>query len=371
MDRREFLSTILKAGVAYILLSSQKSEGIERRKGLVIKREAMNYRKKDKGEVECYNCPHHCYLKKGETGFCRVRKNEGGKLYTHVYSNPCALHIDPIEKKPFFHFLPGTLSFSIATAGCNLRCKYCQNWEISQYPPEETVNYRVYPKDIVEWALYEGTPTIAYTYSEPTIFFEYMYEISKEAKKAGIKNIYHSNGFISQRSLKKLIPYLSAANIDLKTFRDSKYREMSMGRLEPVLETLKTLKNNNVHLEITYLVVPEWNDGDDEIRDMLKWVKENLGPEQVIHFSRFYPMYRLKNLYPTPVKTLERIWKLSRKMGMPYTYIGNVPGHKAEHTYCPSCGKAVIKRRGFKILELNMKNGKCKYCGYKIKGVWK
>lgn len=321
--------------------------------------------------VQCHLCPNECILAVGERGRCRVRENQKGKLVTLVYGLPCAVHVDPIEKKPLFHVLPGTKSFSIATAGCNLRCKFCQNWQIAQNPPELTTNYSLMPEEVIKRAIDTGSSTIAYTYSEPTVFYEYMFDTAKLAKEAGIKNVMHSAGFINPEPLRELCPYLDAANIDLKGFTEEYYRQMSEGRLKPVLRTLKILKEEGVHLEITNLIVPTKNDDPKDIREMCRWIKDNLGTDVPIHFSRFWPMYRLKNLPPTPISTLEQAKSIAESEGLKYVYIGNIPGHKAGNTYCPNCLKLLIRRVSYHILENNIKEGKCRFCGYKIAGVWK
>lgn len=334
-------------------------------------KEALFYQKLENKIVQCHLCPRNCIIPPGRRGFCGVRENRAGKLYTLSYAKPVAIHIDPIEKKPLFHFLPATEAFSIATAGCNLRCKFCQNWEISQAKPEE-VNY-VYlePEDLVKKVKASGSPTLAYTYTEPTIFYEYMLETARLAKQAGIKNIMHSAGYINEEPLRQLAKYLDAANIDLKGFTNEYYSQMSEATLEPVLRTLKILREEGVHLEITNLVLPGFNDDEDTLKKMCLWIKENLGPDTVLHFSRFWPMYKLVSLNPTPVETLEKARKIAIESGLKYVYLGNIPGHPAENTYCPKCKKILIERRGYFIVQNNLADGKCKFCGEKIAGIWK
>jgi pyruvate formate lyase activating enzyme len=291
-------------------------------------------------------------------------------LYTLVYAKPVAIHIDPIEKKPLFHFLPGTTAYSIATSGCNLRCKFCQNWEISQRRPEEVDYVYLEPQDLVKHVLESGSPTIAYTYSEPTIFYEYMLETAKLARAQGIKNIMHSSGYINEQPLRQLAKYLDAANIDLKAFTNDYYVKMSEATLEPVLKSLKVLKEEGVHVEITNLVLSGYNDDKDSIMKMCLWIRENLGQDTPIHFSRAFPMYKLLSLNPTPVETLEKARQIALDCGLKYIYIGNVAGNPAENTFCPRCKKIVIKRTGYTILENNLENGKCKFCGEEIAGIW-
>ncbi|MCM8795782.1 MAG: AmmeMemoRadiSam system radical SAM enzyme [Candidatus Omnitrophica bacterium] len=334
-------------------------------------KEALFYEKLDHKIVQCHLCPRNCIIPPTRRGFCGVRENREGILYSLSYAKPVAIHIDPIEKKPLFHFLPGTTAFSIATAGCNLRCKFCQNWEISQAKPEDVEYLYLEPEDLVKKVKLSGSPTIAYTYTEPTIFYEYMLETAKLAKEVGIRNIMHSAGYINEAPLRQLAKYLDAANIDLKGFSDEYYAKMSEGTLEPVLKTLKVLKEEGVHLEITNLVLSGFNDDEDTLVKMCLWIKENLGPDTPLHFSRAFPMYKMLHLNPTPVETLERARKIALDCGLKYVYIGNVAGHPAENTYCPKCGKILIERKGYFILQNNIEDGKCKFCGEKIEGVWK
>ena len=339
--------------------------------GLAFNKEALYYQKIDADTVQCQLCPRGCLLKNGQRSFCRVREPKGGKLYSLVYGLPCAVHVDPIEKKPLFHFLPSTMIYSIATAGCNYRCKFCQNWSISQSPPEETMNHQLSPQDVVDQALKFNCPSIAYTYTEPSIFYEYMLDTAKLAKKHGLKNMYHSNGSLNPRPAQEIALYLDGADIDLKAFRQDFYSEVCSGDLDTVLNTLKILKQNRVWLEITNLVIPHLNDDLNIIEEMAFWIKDNLGEDVPLHFSRFWPQYKLTNIYPTPVKTLEQARQVSMGAGLKFVYIGNVAGHPAENTYCPGCERPVIRRVGYSIIEINLdKNGSCKSCGFAIPGVW-
>jgi len=332
---------------------------------------ALYYQQLEDKVVRCQLCPNRCTLANLARGSCGVRINLDGELYTLVYGKPLAVHVDPIEKKPLSHFLPGTTAFSISTAGCNLGCIFCQNWQISQVKPEEAAHYDLDPEQTVELALKEKAPTIAYTYTEPTVFYEYMLETAKLAKSRGLRNVMHSCGYINPAPLKALLPYMSACNIDLKGFSEDYYEQFSSGRLQPVLETIKTIKRSGVWLEITNLVVPGQNDDPAMIRAMCRWIKANVGPDVPLYFAAFYPNYKLQNLPPTPVETLEKAYAIARGEGLNYVYIGNVFGHVKEQTYCPKCGKIVIKRLGYSIEEVDLVNGKCKYCGYKIAGVWR
>lgn len=322
-------------------------------------------------KVKCLLCPRACVVADGDRGDCGVRENRGGNYVTLVYGNPCAVHVDPVEKKPLFHVLPGSTSFSIATAGCNLHCKFCQNWEISQALPEDTYNFDLPPERVVAEAQESRSASIAHTYVEPVIFYEYMLAVGKLAKKAKILNVCHSAGYVNPEPLEKLADVLDAACIDLKAFNNQFYRDLVDGELEPVLETLKILRRRGVHLEIVNLIVPQHNDRPEEIAAMCRWIKDNLGPLTPLHFSRFYPMHKMLNLNPTPASTLTTARDIALKNGLKYVYIGNLPGNDAESTFCHACGKMIISRRGYHIGEVIMKDGACGHCGTKIPGIWK
>lgn len=374
LTRRDFLK---KTAISSLALSScpflhktAQGEKILGKKGYISHREARHYQALENQEVQCLLCPRRCLLAPGQRSFCRARENKAGKLMTLVYGNPCAVHVDPIEKKPFFHFLPATQVLSIATAGCNLRCKFCQNWQISQSKPEETVNFSITPQQIIQAALHNKYPSIAFTYTEPTIFFEYMFDTVKLAKEKGLMNTYRSNGFINPNPLKELCKYMDAANIDLKGFTDKYYNEMSLAWIEPVKNTLKTLKKEGVHLEITTLIITNKNDDLKIIKKMCEWIKKELGDDVPLHIARFYPHYQLAYLSSPPVHILETLREVAFSAGLKYVYIGNVPGHSGENTYCHNCSKIIIKRFGFKVLENNINDGKCNFCKQPIPGVW-
>lgn len=333
-------------------------------------REAIYYSNTPRG-VKCGICPNECTLKPGETSVCHNRINHNDKLYSIAYGNPCAVHIDPIEKKPLLHFLPNSRAFSIATAGCNFACLNCQNWDISQTSPKETKNYDLMPNKVIDECIKSGCESIAYTYSEPISFYEYLFDTAKLAKAKGIKNVFISNGYINEEPLKALAPYLDAANINLKSFSDAIYLKLNAGKLQPVLNTLKTLKDNNVWLEITNLIVPSWTDDFEMIKKMCDWLVANGFSEYPLHFSRFYPLYKLTQLPQTPVNTLLKARDIAQSAGCKYVYIGNVPMKGAEDTICPSCKKVVVERIGFSIISNNINEGKCKFCGTTINGVWK
>ena len=322
------------------------------------------------GKIQCELCPRLCRIPNGKRGFCRVRENRDGKCYSLVYGNPCVIYLDRIEREPFFHVLPGTNSLTLSTAGCNFRCKFCENWEISQAFPEDVYSHEFPPERVVRKAIQMGAHSIAYTYAEPTIFYEYMTDIAFHAKKKGILNVIHSNGFINPDPLRRLCKLIDAAHIDLKGFTTACYRELSEGERRPVLETLKILKQEKVHLEVSSLIIPTKNDDMSVVRDMSLWVKKELGADTPIHFSRFYPLYKLKRLPPTPVSTLEKARETALAAGLEYVYIGRVPGHEAWNTYCPGCRKAIIQRTGYMIGEMHLRGGKCGYCGKSIPGIW-
>ncbi|MDD3627378.1 MAG: AmmeMemoRadiSam system radical SAM enzyme [bacterium] len=334
--------------------------------------EASFYKKGKDKRVTCELCPNRCELQEGQRGPCRVRENRGGILYTLVYGGIVTYHNDPIEKKPLYHYLPGTYSFSIATAGCNLHCLFCQNYTISQAAPEDLPVLKVTPSAIVKTAISEKSSSIAYTYNEPIIFYEFVYDIAQSARESGLKNILVTAGYINEEPLRKLFKVIDAANVDLKGFNREYYEKVVGGDLEIVKRTLKIMKEEGVWIEITTLIVPGMNDTDEEIREMCRWIKTELGEDVPLHFSRFHPMYKLKDLPPTPTETLERMRKIAVEEGLNYVYIGNVPGSKYSNTYCPNCGKLLISRFGYLISEMNISTeGKCKFCGHVIPGIWK
>ncbi len=332
-------------------------------------REAIHYIETPKG-IKCKLCPQACELAEGETGDCRTRVVSEGKLYTIAYGNPCAVHTDPIEKKPLFHFLPGSNAYSIATAGCNLACLNCQNWNISQISPLDARNYDLMPDRVVEECINRDCKSIAYTYSDPIAFYEYTLDTARIARTKGIMNVFISAGYINEAPLKELAPYLDGANIDLKSFDNEIYEMLNAGTLEPVLDTLRILRDEGVWLEITNLVVPTWTDDMDMIRRMCGWLTDNGFSDTPLHFSRFHPMYKLTNLPPTPFQALKDAHTIARSEGMHYVYIGNVPGGEAENTHCHHCGQLAMERRGYSIVANNIKDGKCRNCGGTIPGRW-
>jgi pyruvate formate lyase activating enzyme len=333
-------------------------------------REASWYKKLEEERVECELCPQACKVADMERGMCGVRENRGGTYYTLVHGLACAVHVDPIEKKPFFHVMPGEKAFSYSTAGCNVECKFCQNWEISQFRPEQVQAYDLPPDVLVSTARRSGARLTAATYGEPVVFWEYVRDVAVAANKAGIRPTVVSNGFIQERALREVLPLLSAIKVDLKSFRDEFYREQVRGKLDPVLKSLQIIKDVGVWLEIVVLLVPTLNDSAAEVSELCAWVRSKLGPDVPVHFTRFHPTYRLTDLPPTPVATLERAWNIGREAGLNFVYLGNVPGHPGENTTCPGCGKVVIRRVGFRILENRLAKGSCPNCHRPIPGVW-
>ena len=355
--------------------------------------EGRHYRKLGRN-VQCGLCPNRCLLEPDDRGRCRNRVNKDGTLYTLVYGNPCTVNVDPIEKKPLLHFLPTSKAFSIATSGCGFRCLNCQNWQISQSKPEETkkvdadafrlnpsylraagrgemVHMSMLPRDVVAMAEHTKCKTIAYTYSEPTMFFEYMTDTCRRAREKGLRNVWVTCGYINPEPLAELCGVMDAANVDLKSFDDSIYKELNSGKLQPILDCLTTLKRRGVWFEVTNLVVPTYTDKPDMIRRMCDWLVKNIGPDYPLHFSRFHPKHKLKHLGSTPVDVLIGAREIARKAGLRHVYIGNVRGvDGAETTFCHNCGKTVIEREVYFVRTVNIKDGKCKFCRTPVAGVW-
>jgi len=355
-------------------------------------KEARHYLKLARN-VQCKLCPNECLLEPEDRSHCRNRVNKDGTLYTMTYGNPCSFHVDPIEKKPLFHFLPGTSIFSIATSGCGFRCLNCQNWEISQRKPEETKDPRgkqirlnpqlksltredvdrlsIFPEDVVAMAEYTDSPSVAYTYSEPTVWYEYMIDTARLARARKLKNVWVTCGYIQQEPLVELCQVIDAANVDLKSFDEKVYGKLNSGKLEPILNTLKTLKREGVWFEVTNLVVPTYTDDLETIRQMCDWLVATIGPDYPLHFSRFHPAHKLTDLPATPVDLLIEARSIAQACGLNYVYIGNVRGVEgAERTTCPNCHQTLIDRQIYFVRTLNVKDGKCSSCGTPIAGVW-
>jgi len=320
--------------------------------------------------LKCTLCPIECGLENYQIGECRVRIHIDGKMMTLVYGKPCAVHVDPVEKKPIYHMLPGTGAFSLATAGCNLTCKFCQNWSISQARPEKVRNYSLSPEKVVAMALDKKCRSIAYTYSEPSVFYEYMLDTCILAHEAGLRNIWVTAGYINAEPLKKLAPHMDAANIDLKGFTEEYYRDICGGRLKPVLEAIELACSLGIWVELTNLVIPTLNDDPVLIRKMCRWIVKNLGPDVPLHISRFHPEYKLKNLPPTPLETTVMARDIAGEEGLNHVYTGNVPYDENSDTFCPNCGRKVIQRVGYFLRMYRLEDGQCFNCRQTIAGVW-
>lgn len=331
-------------------------------------KEAMHYIKKKDKAVQCKLCPWRCVIDEGKRGFCGVRENQSGKLMALVYGRPVSVSVDPIEKKPLFHFLPGTDIFSIGTVGCNLRCKHCQNWQISQ--EKEIMGESLMPEEVVEGAVKNGCSSVAYTYNEPSIFFEYVYDTARLARKKGLRNVMVTNGYINEEPLNELYKYIDAANVDLKGFSEEFYTSVTGAHMQPVLDTIKRISRMKTWMEITNLIIPTKNDDFEKIKEMCGWIAENAGKDVPMHFSRFFPYYKMSDLPPTPPQTLVRAREIAIKAGLNHVYIGNLLTEEGENTYCPGCRELAIERKGYNILKNSLKDGKCS-CGEKIAGIWK
>lgn len=334
-------------------------------------REAGYYEKLADNNIRCHLCPKTCLVPSQRRGYCGVRENQGGTYKTLVYGRLTSINNDPIEKKPLFHFLPGTTALSVSTSGCNVHCQFCQNWNLSQVKPEE-LPYRYFsPRQLVELAQKNGIPTIAYTYNEPTIFTEYILDTARIGKELGVRSVHISNGYIQKEPLRDLCQVLDAIKIDFKAFSDDFYRQLVEGTLQPVLDTMAEIKKQGVWLEMVNLIIPTHNDDVEQLNEMCQWITDHLGTAVPLHFTRFHPQYRMKNLPPTPVDTLQKAHAIAKNHGLKYVYVGNVPGHQLENTFCPQCNTVLIKRRGFYILENKLQNSiYCPSCGTKIPGIW-
>ena len=336
--------------------------------------EAYLYESLEDHKVKCNLCAHRCVIKPGRRGLCSVRENQAGVLNTLVYGRVIASHIDPIEKKPLFHFLPGSRSYSIATVGCNLRCRFCQNADIAQLPVERPgviLGDHCTPQEIVDAAQSAGCQSISYTYTEPTVFFEFAHDTAKIAHTRGIRNVFVTNGYMTAEALNMIQPYLDGANVDLKAFTRSYYKDLCGAKLKPVQETLKLMISLGIFVEVTTLIVPGLNDDRHELESLAQFIQNDLGPQTPWHISRFHPTYKLTDRSSTPVKTLEMARDIGLKTGLKYVYTGNVPGDSGENTFCYGCGQMVIERWGFQVRKLRMENGQCSHCGAEIDGVWR
>jgi len=334
-------------------------------------KEAMLYEKGEYGFVLCNLCHHHCKIKEGGRGICAVRENQDGILVSLVYGKAIATHIDPIEKKPLFHFQPGSFSFSIATVGCNFSCKFCQNYSISQMPRDHKriQGEDLPPEEAISIAEQYQCKSISYTYTEPTIFFEYAYDIARLAKEKGMKNVFVSNGYMTPEAVEVIAPYLDGINIDLKAMKPETYREYFGAKLQGVQETLKCLVSKGIWVEITTLIVPTVNDDEGQLRAAAEFIY-SLDPSIPWHLSRFHPDYKFLSVPPTPLKTIKKAEEIAKQIGLKYVYTGNVFGDEGENTFCPHCGEKIIVRYGFSVMDNLIKDSKCSQCGEKIEGVW-
>ena len=344
-------------------------------------KEAKLYEKLKNKAVRCLACKHYCIIPEGKTGICSIRGNENGKLFLYTYSTPAAIAVDPIEKKPLFHYRPGSRVFSIGTFGCNFRCSFCQNWDLSQYPKQEAKreakkanvlikihSVNLTPEDAVSKAILTGYSGIAYTYNEPTIWSEYAEETAELAHKQGLFNVFVSSGYESEEAL-DFLKHIDAYNIDLKAFTDRFYKELCGTKLDNVLETIKSIYRRKKWMEITTLIIPGENDSEEELRNIASFIKE-LSPSIPWHVSAFHPDYKMLDKPPTPLSKLEEAYNIGKEEGLEYIYVGNVYTEDKENTYCPKCNTLLIKRRGFEVVENNLISGHCPKCNYKISGVF-
>ncbi len=374
MTRRGFLvvcGAALAGGAAVLSRVLQAGPNNEARPAEGRQAEARFYRRADGRTVECDLCFRGCRIADGTNGFCRNRVNRAGVLYSTVYGRPSAVNVEPVEKEPMHHFLPGTNMLCIGTASCNYRCRFCHNWHLSQRSLEE-VRYAldIQPRAMVDRARSAAVPAVSFTYNEPTVFYEYVYDIAAKAQDAGVRTIMHTNGGMSPRPLRALLEHMDGVTVDLKAWSREFYADVCGARRDPVLETLRIIREKGAWLEIVNLVLPDHNDGPEEIRSMCRWIRRELGEATPLHFSRFHPTYRMADLAPTPVATLERCREIALAEGLHYVSIGNVPGHPANSTYCPGCAEQIIVRHHFTVTRIAMDDGRCAYCGHAIPGVW-
>jgi len=320
--------------------------------------------------VRCELCPRECVISPGQSGDCRIRVNINGKLCAVTYGFPCSVHVDPVEKKPVYHFLPGTETLSLATVGCNLHCKNCQNWEISQQDPERSSAHAVPPDVIPKLAKEQACLSVSYTYTDPVAYYEYTLDSCRLARDAGLKNILVTAGYINEPPWRELLRVVDSARIDLKSMSDQFYQDICGGKVAPVLRALEVAREMGVEVEIVHLIIPGLNDRDEDLTALCRWIKGNLGAEIPLHFSRFFPQHKLQHIPPTPQATLERARKIAGSAGLNFVYVGNIVQNIGSDTECPQCGQMLIRRRGYSVLEQNLRNGKCPKCNTPIYGIW-
>lgn len=380
LNRREFLkagaigSGILCwiAGLSYAReKDAPETPSGTAQKGFISPTTSPWFSRLDNARIRCDLCPRRCELAPGERAPCKVRENRNGEGYTLAFGNPALVQEDPVERKPFFHVVPGSRALSVATAGCNLACKFCEVWDIALVSPEEVHAYDMPPERLVAHARAAKVRALSYAFGEPVVFYEYVAAVAHLAKEAGLLNLMHTAGYIRPEPLKQLVGKLDAVNVDLKSFDPTFYREVVGGELEPVLDTLKLLRDAGVHIEITNIIIPTLNDNMEKIGKMCKWIADELGSDVPLHFARFYPLFKLSNLPPTPVSTLDKARHTALDSGLKFVYVARVTGHEGENTFCPGCGKTVIKRVGFVIDEMHLVDGSCEHCSAPIRGIWK
>ncbi len=379
LPRRAFLKAgtglICALGLARVLGCAREPEepGVPSQtaqKGFVSPVRSPWFTELGNARLRCELCPKQCELASGQRGLCRVRENRNGAGYTLAYGNPSLVQEDPVERKPFFHVLPGSRALSISTAGCNLACKFCEVWDMALVDPEEVHAYDMPPEKVVAHARAGGVRSISYAFGEPVAFYEYMAAVANLAREAGLLNLMHTAAYIQPEPLKDLCPKLDAVNVDLKGFDPEFYREVAAGDLEQVLQNIKLLREAGIHIEITSIVIPGLNDGMGTIREMCQWIVDELGPDVPLHLARFYPLYRLSDLPRTPVSTLDEARNTAMAAGLRFVYVAKVAGHQGENTFCPGCGGAVIRRVGFVVKGMDLEDGRCRGCGYAVPGIW-
>lgn len=368
-SKRDFLKA---AGLAVgtLALGLRKAQAQAAQKGLLGPRRSPWFSPLDNRALRCELCPKLCRLAPGQRGLCRVRENRGGVGYTLVYGNPVIVQTDPIERKPFYHVRPASRSISVATAGCNFHCKFCEVWDMALVAPEDVHAYDVSPGDVMDHARAAEATSVAFTFGEPVTCFEYALDTLRAAKAAGLLALLHSNGALNPAPLRELCGVLDAVQIDLKGFDERFYRDVCGGELGPVLDSLKILHAAGIHIELTTVLIPTLNDQEEKLREMCRWIRDELGPGTPLHFSRFYPLYQLANLPPTPVSTLDRARAAALDEGLQYVYVANVPGHAGQHTDCPACGERLIERLGFFVESNRLDHGKCPACGHLVPGIF-
>ena len=375
VSRRDFLSSATLGACALCLagvlgVGQRPARAQSAQPGLIGRRPSPWFEPAGGSDVRCTLCPHGCTIRDGQRGRCRVRENRDGTLYTLAYGNPCLVQLDPVERKPFFHVLPGTRALSVSTAGCPIACKFCEVWDMALVSPEEVYAYDLPPPALVEHALEVGAASLSFAFGEPVAFFEYMLDAARQGKQAGLRNLVHTSGYLTEEPLATLAAVVDAVNVDLKGFDAAFYRDMCGAELEPVLRSLIGLREAGVHLEITNLVIPTLNDDTAQIRAMCRWIVHELGPDVPLHFARFYPLYQLANLPPTPVSTLDRARAVAQEEGLHYVYVARVTGHEGENTFCPHCDNTAVARLGFIVEDVAIDAGRCRTCGGEIVGRW-